>query len=423
LDGAKQAKDWKNLGQVRIKADSYRLTFHENFMSTVVPTAIPYGRQLIDDEDIAAVVAVLRSDFLTQGPAVGQFEQAVAQYCKVPFAVAVNSATSALHIACLALGVGSGDTVWTSPITFVASANCARYCGASVDFVDIDPESFNMCPRRLETKLATAKTSGRLPKVIVAVHMTGQPCEMAQIKRLADEYGVAVVEDASHAIGARLGETMTGDCAYSDITVFSFHPVKIVTTAEGGMATTRDPVLARRLQLFRSHGITREQTELEDANVGGWHYEQHCLGLNYRLTDVQAALGVSQMRRIDQWIDRRNQLAMQYDAKLAHLPLLLPKRPSHIRHALHLYVVRIDTTRTAHTRREVFDRLRAAGIGVNVHYIPVHTQPDYKRLGFKLGDFPLSEQYYAQCISIPMFAGLTDTAQDAVCAALEYALK
>jgi UDP-4-amino-4,6-dideoxy-N-acetyl-beta-L-altrosamine transaminase len=389
----------------------------------VKSNTIPYGRQCISEEDIQAVAEVLRSDFLTQGPAVPAFECVVANYCKVPYAVAVNSATSALHIACMALQVGRGDLVWTSPITFVASANCARYCGAEVDFVDIDPETFNLCPALLASKLASAAKLGRLPKVLVAVHMTGQPCDMASIKACADHYGVKVVEDASHAIGAHYRSSLTGDCTYSDITVFSFHPVKIVTTAEGGMATTRDPVLARRMQLARSHGISRESAELQLTDEGPWYYEQQALGYNYRLTDMQAALGISQMNKIDHWIDRRNVLATQYDQMLAHLPLLLPKRGNHVRHALHLYVIRIDPSRCVKTRRAVFENLRASGLGVNVHYIPVHTQPDYFQLGFRRGDFPNSETYYSQCISIPMYASLTDTEQQTVCAKIEAALE
>jgi UDP-4-amino-4,6-dideoxy-N-acetyl-beta-L-altrosamine transaminase len=390
---------------------------------TVPGVTIPYGRQSISEEDIQAVVNVLRSDFLTQGPAVPAFERVVAGYCKVPHAVAVNSATSALHIACMALGAGPGDLVWTSPITFVASANCARYCGADVDFVDIDPNTFNMCPTHLGEKLASAAKVGRLPKVVIAVHMTGQPCDMAAIKALADQYRFAVIEDASHAIGARYRDSITGDCAYSDITVFSFHPVKIITTAEGGMATTRDPGLARRMQLARSHGVTREAAELHLADEGPWHYEQVMLGYNYRLTDMQAALGISQMNNIDRWIDRRNVLASQYDQALAHLPLSLPARRSDIRHALHLYVIRLDAARCRKNRRTVFEDLRAAGLGVNVHYIPVHTQPYYQKLGFKAGDFPNSEAYYRDCISIPMYASLTDADQQSVCAKIEAALR
>lgn len=379
---------------------------------------IPYGRQSISEDDIAAVVAVLRSDFLTQGPVVPEFEQALAQHCGAAHAVAVNSATSALHIACLALGVGPGDRVWTTPNTFVASANCARYCGAQVDFVDIDPDTFNLCAQALARKLAQAEAAGQLPRVVIPVHFAGQSCDMAAIHALAQQYGFRVIEDASHAIGGRYQDRPIGDCRYSDITVFSFHPVKIITTAEGGLATTQDPHLARQMQLLRSHGITREADELEQPDVGGWHYEQQRLGFNYRMTEMQAALGVSQMTHLEAWIARRHQLADRYDARLAGLPLILPKRHPGAYSALHLYVVQIDGSRTALNRRQVFEALRAAGIGVNVHYIPVHTQPDYQRLGFGWGDFPISEQYYQRCLSLPMFATLTDEEQDQVVAAL-----
>jgi UDP-4-amino-4,6-dideoxy-N-acetyl-beta-L-altrosamine transaminase len=383
---------------------------------------IPYGRQSISAEDIQAVVEVLRSDFLTQGPAVTQFEATVASYCGAPHAVAVNSATSALHIACLALGVQPGDRVWTSPITFVASANCARYCGAEVDFVDIDPVTFNMSADLLAEKLELAAQSGRLPKVIIPVHMTGQPCEMARISQLARQYGVAVTEDASHAIGARFGDTTIGDCSYSDITVFSFHPVKIVTTAEGGLATTRSAELARKMQLFRSHGITREPSEMSRQPDGPWYYEQQCLGFNYRMTDMQAALGVSQMRSLDAWIDRRHQIADRYDEALQSLPLVLPVRLSQARSALHLYVIQVDPAKTPVSRRDLFEKLRAANIGVNVHYIPVHAQPDFLRLGFVPGQFPRSEAYYANCISLPMYASLTQEQQDYVIRQIKVAL-
>lgn len=380
---------------------------------------IPYGRQSISDDDIAAVVDVLRSDFLTQGPVVPRFEQAIADYCGASFAVAVNSATSALHIACLALGVGEGDWVWTAPNTFVASANCARYCGAQVDFVDIDPVTFNLCPQAFARKLAQAEQAGRLPKVVVAVHFAGQSCEMAAIHALAQQYDVRVIEDASHAIGGRYLDSVIGSCRYSDITVFSFHPVKIITTAEGGLATTQDPHLARQMQLLRSHGITREADELEQPDVGGWHYEQQLLGFNYRMTEMQAALGVSQMTHLDAWIARRHQLADRYDTLLADVPVIVPTRIADAYSALHLYVIQIDEQRTTLTRKQVFEALRAAGIGVNVHYIPVHTQPDYQRLGFAWGDFPASERYYQRCISLPMFATLTDEQQDQVVATLK----
>ena len=383
---------------------------------------IPYGRQSISEEDVRAVVEVLRSDFLTQGPLVPRFEQTVADYCQVPHAVALNSATSALHAACLALGVGPGDRVWTSPNTFVASANCARYCGATVDFVDVDPQTYNMSGDVLADKLGRARRAGTLPKVVIPVLFAGLPCDMVRIHSLSREYGFRIIEDASHAIGARYRDTIVGDCRYSDIVVFSFHPVKIITTAEGGLATTRSAELAQRMRLFRSHGVTRERELLEQPDEGAWYYEQQCLGFNYRLTELQAALGLSQFTRLDQWIERRHVLANQYDAALARLPLVVPCRLPDSRSALHLYVVQLDPQRTALNRRVVFDRLRAAGIGVNVHYIPVHLQPDFRRLGFAAGQFPASEAYYSRCLSLPMYAGLSDADQAAVIAALHKAL-
>jgi UDP-4-amino-4,6-dideoxy-N-acetyl-beta-L-altrosamine transaminase len=378
------------------------------------PMYIPYGRQSISQDDIDAVVDVLKSDFLTQGPAVPAFEAAVLAHCGAAYAVAVNSATSALHIACLALGVGTGDIVWTSPITFVASANCARYCGAEIDFVDIDPVTFNMSPARLEEKLIKAAAAGTLPKVVIPVHMTGQPCDMAAIAELAKIYGFQVIEDASHAIGARCRESITGDCRYSDVTVFSFHPVKIVTTAEGGMATTNDPELARKMEMLRSHGITRDASRWRRKNEGAWYYEQQSLGLNYRLTDMQAALGTRQLTRLTEWIERRHRIADRYDCELAALPLVLPVRQDRAFSALHLYVVQIAPARTPVSRKQFFDGLRAGGIGVNVHYIPVHLQPDFMDLGFCEGNFPRSEHYYANCVSLPMFATLSDDQLDAV---------
>lgn len=383
---------------------------------------IPYGRQSVSEDDIQAVAAVLRSDFLTQGPVVPQFEAAVAEACSVPHAVAVNSATSALHIACLALGVGASDRVWTSPNSFVASANCARYCGATVDFVDIDPVTYNMSTQALADKLAVAAVSGTLPKVVIPVHFAGLPCDLQGIHRLAQQYGFRLIEDASHAIGARHADSVVGDCRYSDITVFSFHPVKIITTAEGGMATTRSEQLARAMRLLRTHGITREAAEMQRADEGPWYYEQRCLGFNYRMTELQGALGLSQLQNLRRWIDRRHELADVYDAQLAALPLVLPRRPAGVRSALHLYVVQVDPAGTGLARRTVFERLRSAGIGVNVHYIPVHLQPYYQAQGFRSGDFPVAEAYYARCLSLPMFATLSDEDQRRVYSALRYAL-
>lgn len=383
---------------------------------------IPYGRQDISDEDVADVVATLKSDFLTQGPAVPAFEQAVADYCGADHAVAVNSATSALHIACLALGVGPGDVVWTVPNTFVASANCALYCGADVDFVDIDPLSLNLSPERLEEKLETAAKTGRLPKVVIPVHFSGRPADMAAIGRLKQKYGFAVIEDASHAVGARAANQPVGGCAQSEITVFSFHPVKIVTSGEGGIATTNDPILAAAMARLRSHGVTRAPDEMTDPTDGPWHYQMIELGLNYRLTDIQATLGSAQMRRLDAFVERRNALAAAYGPLLQDLPLILPAPVGQDYSSWHLYVVEIDAARTDHKRRDVFERLRSNGIGVNVHYIPVHTQPFYRARGFARGDYPAAETYYDRALTIPLFAAMTDAQQQTVADALAEAL-
>lgn len=377
---------------------------------------IPYGRQTVDEDDIAAVIAVLRSDFLTQGSQVPKFENALAEYCGVSHAVAVNSATSALHIACMALGVGPGDIVWTSPNTFVASANCARYCGASVDFVDIDPISLNMSVNVLAAKLASAEKAGLLPKVIIPVHFAGLPCEMRSIHALADRYGASIIEDASHALGARYEDTVIGDCAYSDVTVFSFHPVKLITTAEGGAAMTNSATLARQMELLRSHGVTRVSDELESQNVGAWYYEQTRLGFNYRMTELQAALGSSQLSKLDCWVDRRHAIRERYDVAFADLPIILPTRVNSSRSSLHLYPIQVEN------RRRVFERLRAAGIGVNVHYIPVHTQPDFREFGFRRGDFPNSENYYDKALSLPMFPALSEEEIDTVIEAVRDAV-
>lgn len=380
---------------------------------------IPYGRQDIDQADIDSVVEVLRSDFLTQGPVVPAFERAVAQYCGVAHAVAVNSATSALHIACLALGVGQGDRVWTTPITFVASANCALYCGASVDFVDIDPRTGNMGVQALSRKLALAQDAGELPKAVIAVHMGGQSCDMQAIHALGRQYGFRIIEDASHAVGGRyLGEPV-GSCRYSDITVFSFHPVKIITSAEGGMALTSDSRLAMRMQLLRTHGITTDPQSMEPRPLQEiWNYQQIELGFNYRMTDVAAALGCSQMRRIDAFVARREALAGRYDMLLAGLSLQLPARPATCDSAWHLYVVRLNPSRSGRSHRQVFDGLRQAGIGVNLHYIPVYLQPFYRKLGFAPGHCPQAEQYFGQAITLPLYPAMSESQQDHVVAAL-----
>jgi UDP-4-amino-4,6-dideoxy-N-acetyl-beta-L-altrosamine transaminase len=379
---------------------------------------IPYGRQDITEEDIAAVVAVLRSDFLTQGPEVPRFEQAVAARVGAAHAVAANSATSSLHLACLALGLGPGDTLWTSPITFLASANCALYCGAHVDFVDIDPATGNLDPAALARKLEQAAAADRLPKIVVPVHLGGQSCDMAAIGALAKRYSFRVIEDAAHAIGGHYRDEPVGNCRHSDITVFSFHPVKVMTTAEGGLATTQDAGLAARMALLRSHGMTRDPALMTHAADGAWYYQQVELGFNYRMTDVQAALGSSQLQRLDGYIARRHELAHRYDALLADLPVtpLAWRRDAHS--ALHLYVIRVAAAR----RDAVFAALRDHGIGVNVHYIPVHTQPYYAAMGFAAGDFPEAERYYAEAITLPLFPRLTDAGQDRVIAALRAAL-
>lgn len=383
---------------------------------------IPYGRQDITQADIDAVVGVLQSDFLTQGPMVPLFEQVVAKHVGAQYALAVNSATSALHIACLALNLGPGDLLWTSPVTFVASANCGLYCGAQVDFVDIDPRTYNLCPLALERKLVEADKTGKLPKVVVSVHLCGQPCDMAAIHALSQRYGFKIIEDASHAIGGKYKGEFIGNGRYSDITVFSFHPVKIITTAEGGMALTNDAKLANKMELLRSHGITRDAAQMTHAPDGPWYYQQIDLGYNYRMTELQAALGASQMDRLDQYVARRHELALRYDTLLADLPLTLPWQHPDGYSGLHLYVVRLQLTQIGRFHRQVFDSLREQGIAVNLHYIPVHTHPYYQNLGFKVGSFPAAEQYYAEAISLPMFQTLTEAQQDMVVAALKRAI-
>jgi UDP-4-amino-4,6-dideoxy-N-acetyl-beta-L-altrosamine transaminase len=379
---------------------------------------IPYGRQDISEADIGAVIDVLRSDWLTQGPAIARFEAAVADYCGVRHAVAVSNATAALHIASLAAGLKPGGLLWTSPNTFVASANCALYCGAQVDFVDIDPHSYNMSIAALEHKLARAERQGKLPDVLVPVHFAGQSCDMLRIGQLAQRYGFKVIEDASHAIGGKYRARPVGSCEFSDMAVFSFHPVKIVTTGEGGMVLTNSGELYQRLLLLRSHGITREPAAMDRESDGAWFYQQVELGFNYRMTDLQAALGASQMTRLDEFVQRRHALAERYDRLLAGLPLSVPRQHPDSWSAFHLYVVRLRLDGRALSHRQVFDALRARGIGVNLHYIPVHTQPYYRAMGFGAGDFPEAEAYYREAISLPLFYGLTDAQQDQVAAAL-----
>ncbi|MEN2396089.1 UDP-4-amino-4,6-dideoxy-N-acetyl-beta-L-altrosamine transaminase [Pseudomonas halotolerans] len=383
---------------------------------------IPYGRQDITQADIDAVIGVLQSDFLTQGPMVPRFEQQVAQHVGARHALAVNSATSALHIACLALGLGPGDRLWTSPITFVASANCGLYCGAQVDFVDIDPRTYNLCPLALERKLEQAERANALPKVVVVVHLCGQPCDMQAIHGLAQRYGFKVIEDASHAIGGKYQGEYIGSGKYSDITVFSFHPVKIITTAEGGMVLTNDAELANKMALLRSHGITRDAQQMTHESDGPWYYQQIDLGFNYRMTELQAALGVSQMERLDQYVARRHQLAARYNDLLAALPVTIPWQHADSYSGLHLYVIRLQLDKISKTHRQVFESLREQGIGVNLHYIPVHTQPYYTQMGFKPEDFPAAQDYYREAISIPLFQTMSDEQQDQVVASLRKAV-
>ena len=369
---------------------------------------IPYGRQDITDADIAAVVDVLQSDFLTQGPAGPCFEKSVEAYCGANFAISVNSATSALHIACLALGLSPGDILWTTPITFVASANCALYCGATVDFVDIDAETFNLSIDALKIKLQKAEIAGKLPKVIVPVHLCGLSCEMEAIGGLAERYGFSIIEDASHAIGGRYQGEPIGSCKYSDVTIFSFHPVKIVTTGEGGVAVTNNYNLAERMDLLRSHGITRDPSRMSHEPDGEWYYQQVALGYNYRMTDIQAALGLSQMSRLDKFVERRHELAQQYNDLLADIPVTRQYLSENCYSAMHLYVIRLASEELSKSRKQIYSELKNVGIGVNVHYIPLHTQPWYQAMGFQTGDYPEAEDYYKQALSLPMFPGLSD---------------
>ena len=375
---------------------------------------IPYGRQDIDQADIDSVINVLQSDFLTQGSQTPLFEKTVSDYCGAEYGVAVNSATSALHIACMALNLGEGDYLWTSPNTFVASANCGLYCGAQVDFVDINPLTYNLSTEELERKLIQAKQDNKLPKIVIPVHFAGQSCDMRKIHSLSQEYGFKIIEDASHAIGGKYLDQPIGGCQYSDITVFSFHPVKIITTAEGGLATTNDGVLSERMQLFRSHGVTRDPKLMTKEADGGWYYQQVELGFNYRMTELQAALGVSQMERLDEFVTLRHKHQKRYDELLKNLPVIAPYQDLDSYSALHLYPIKIQIDKLKSTRKEIFKALWKNDIGVNVHYIPVHTQPYYENMGFRKGDFPNAENYYESTISIPMFQGLTIEMQDKV---------
>ena len=383
---------------------------------------ITYGRQDITQADIDAVIECLQSDYLTQGPQITKFEQCLAAYTGALHAVAVCNATAALHIACLALDLGPGDWLWTTPNTFVASANCALYCGAQVDFVDTDPRTYNLCPGKLEEKLIAAEKAGKLPKIVVPVHLTGQPCDMAAIHALGVKYGFKIIEDASHAIGGRYKAEPIGNGRYSDITVFSFHPVKIITTAEGGMALTNSAELASRLGLLRSHGITRDPELMTEPMNGPWYYQQVALGFNYRMTDMQAALGVSQMTRLTDYVKRRHEIAQRYNQLLAELPLTLPWQHPDSYSAYHLYVVRLQLDKINVTHFQIFEALRAKDIMVNLHYIPVHTQPYYQKMGFKQGDYPYAEQYYREAISIPMHVNLIDEELQFVASSLREAM-
>ena len=377
---------------------------------------IPYARQSISDQDIAAVSEVLRSDFLTQGPTIPNFETALATYCGAKHAVAVNSATSALHIACLALGVGPGDIVWTNPISFVASANCALYCGAKVDFVDIDPDTFNISVAALTTKLEQAKKSGSLPRVVIPVHLAGQSSDMAAIHALAQEYGFKIIEDASHAVGGTYNGSPVGSCLYSDITVLSFHPVKIITSGEGGMALTNSASLSAAMERLRSHGITRDKSLFQHASDGPWYYEQLDLGLNYRLTDIAAALGLSQFQRLDSFVARRNEIARDYDSLFSGSIFTTPTIQDDVISAFHLYVIRMAFT--GDQKQRFFELAHKNGVGLNVHYIPIYRQPYYSQMGFDSADFPVAEKYYSEAISIPMYADLTFEQQQHVASVL-----
>jgi len=380
---------------------------------------IPYGKQDINQSDIESVIKVLESDFLTQGPKVPLFEKKVSDYCNSRYSVATNSATSALHIACLSLELGKNDWLWTSTNSFVASANCGLYCGAQVDFVDIDSKTLNICEEDLERKLIKAKQVNKLPKIVIPVHFAGQSCNMKRIYSLSQEYGFKIIEDASHAIGGKYLDKPIGSCQYSDITVFSFHPVKIITTAEGGLASTNNSELAEKMRLFRSHGITRDPSLMSKASEGIWYYQQIALGFNYRMTELQAALGASQINRLDEFVAMRHIRQKRYNELLKDFPVIVPYQSSHSYSALHLYPIQIDTNKVKKTRAEIFKELRDNGIGVNIHYIPIHLQPYFEKIGFAKGSFPNAENYYESALSIPMFQGLTIEMQDEVVSVLK----
>jgi len=376
---------------------------------------IPYGKQEITEEDIGAVVDVLKSDFITQGPQISLFEDSVTEYTNAKYGVATNSATSALHIACLALNLGEGDYLWTSPITFVASANCGLYCGAKIDFVDIDPKTYNLSPYALEEKLIRAEKENKLPKIVIPVHFAGQSCDMDRIYQLSQRYGFKIIEDASHAIGGKYKEQPIGNCKYSDITVFSFHPVKIITTGEGGMAVTNSSKLSEKMKLLRSHGVTRDLERMSHKPDGEWYYQQIDLGYNYRMTDIQAALGTSQMQRLDNYIKQRQAIANEYNEKLLGYPIIRQLECDDTYSAYHLYVVGVK----AQKHRKIFHQLRDSGIGVNLHYIPVYRQPYYDKFDYKRDEYPNSEMFYSKAISLPIHPALTSSEQGKVISILK----
>ena len=381
---------------------------------------IPYSRQEITEEDILEVEKILRSDFLTQGPAVPKFEQAIASYCGAKYAVAVNSATSALHIACLALNLGPGDLLWTSPNTFVASANCGRYCGADIDFVDIDPKTYNMSVDVLSEKLLKAEKLGKLPKIVVPVHFAGQPCDMIEISKLAKKYNFKIIEDASHAIGASYNKIKVGSCVHSDITVFSFHPVKIITTAEGGMALSNNKDIVDKMSRLRAHGITNDKTKFKErAKDEIWNYQQIELGFNYRMNDIQAALGLNQMKRLDEYIERRHNIAEYYDKEIKKLPLITPWQAPGVYSSYHLYPILVNNISKIKTQKQIYDELRKNNIAVNLHYVPVHRHPYYEDIGFKKNDFPIIERLHKEIITIPLYPTLKKEQQEYVVAALK----
>lgn len=384
---------------------------------------IPYGHQSVSEADISAVVEVLHSDWLTQGPVIEHFENAVAKYCGINYGVAVCNATAALHLACVVLGIGPGDYVWTSPNTFLASANCALYCGAKIDFVDIDPKTYNLSVEVLSKKLEIASRNNTLPKLVIPVHFAGQSCDMRAIKSLSDKYGFRVIEDASHAIGGKYYSQKIGGCAYSDMAIFSFHPVKIITTGEGGMIMTNNREICNKLRLLRSHGMTRNREFMQSESEGAWYYQQLVLGYNYRITDIQCALGLSQLKKIDEFVQKRHELIEKYNQALKNLPVIIPFQESYNYSAFHLYVIKLKLNQLNKTRAQIFNELRVAGVGVNVHYIPVHLQPYYRKLGFRVGDFPEAEKYYKVAITLSLYPDLTRAQFDFIIDALKRVLQ